>query len=111
MQVFKVKEGDRKAKRLEYLQFSSTYHVVCTLVFLLPFKRFRFNIYLDNLFTTIPLFRYLPMHGIGATGMTRPGRPEFPPQAEPDISKPIARTILEWNHLSEVVIDDVRAVL
>ena len=94
--------------RLEYLQFSSTYHAVCTLVFLLPFKNFRFNIYLDNLFTTIPHFRYLRMHGIGAAGTTRPERPEFP--SELDISKPITRTILEWNHLSGVVVDDVCAV-
>ena len=91
------------------MRFSPTYHAVCTLVFQLPFEHHRFNIFFDNLFTTIPLFRYLRFHGIGAAGTTRPGRPEFPEELE--VVKGIAKTVLEWNHLSAVVVDDVCAVL
>lgn len=49
------------------------------------------------------------MHDIGVAGTTRPERLEFP--SELDISKPIARSILKWNHLSGVVVDNVCAVL
>jgi len=93
---------------LQDMRFSPTYHTVCTLIFQLPFQHHRFNIF-DNLFTTIPLFRYLRFDGIGAAGTTWPGRPEFPEALE--VAKGVAKAVLEWNHLGAVVVDDVCAVL
>jgi len=91
------------------MQFSPTSHAVCTLVFQLPFKHYHFNIFFDNLFTTIPLLRYLCFHGIGVAGTTRPERQEFSEELE--VVKGLAKTVLEWNHLSAVVVDDVCAAL
>jgi len=91
------------------MRFSPTYHAVCTLVFQLPFQHHGFNIFFDNLFTTIWLFWYLRFYGIGAAGTTRPRRPEFPEELE--VAKGVAKAVLEWNHLSAVVVDDVCTVL
>lgn len=59
-------------------EFSSTIQAVCHLVFLLPFQEFQFNLYMDNYFSTIPLFRHLRSHGIGAARTTQPRRADFP---------------------------------
>jgi len=89
--------------------FSPTTQAVCHLVFRLPFQQFQFNVYMDNYFSTIPLFQHLREHGIGAAGTTRPGRQEFPPELALD--KSLARRILEWNHLSGIVVNGVCSIL
>ena len=73
------------------MRFSPTYHAVCTLVFQLPFQHHPFNIFFDNLCTTVPLWRYLRFYGIGAAGTTRPGRPDFP--EELDVAKGVAKAV------------------
>jgi len=90
-------------------EFSPTIQAVCHLVFRLPFQEFQFNVYMDNYFSTIPLFRHLRSHGIGAAGTTRPGRADFP--SELALDKSLARRILQWNHLSGIVVDGVCSVL
>ena len=89
--------------------FSPTLQAVCHLVFSLPFNSYQFNIYMDNYFTTIPLFRHLRNYGIGAAGTTRAKRPDFPSVLA--INKDITKKILEWNHLSGEVVNGVCAVL
>ena len=89
--------------------FSPTTQVVCRLVFSLPFQSHQFNVYMDNYFTSIPLFQHLRDHGIGAAGTTRTKRHNFP--SELTISKDITSRILEWNHLSGVVVNGVCAAL
>ena len=82
-----------------------TAQAVCHLVFSLPFESYQFNIYMDNDFTSILLFRHLRDHRIGAAGTTRAKHPDFPPVFA--ISKDITSRILERNHLSGVVVNGV----
>lgn len=89
--------------------FSPTTQAVCHLVFSLPFQSHQFNIYMDNYFTTIPLFQHLRDHGIGAAGTTRAKRHDFPPAFA--IGKEITSRLLEWNHLSGIVVNGVCAAL
>jgi len=105
--------NNRKLTKSEILKlstgFSPTAQAVCHLVFSLPFQSYQFNIYMDNYFTSIPLFRHLRDHGLGAAGTTRANRPDFPSTLT--ISKDITKRILEWNYLSGVVVNGVCAVL
>jgi len=64
---------------------------------------------MDNYFTTIPLFRHLGDHGMGAAGTTRAKHPDFPSVLA--INKDITKKRLEWNHLSGEVVNGVCAVL
>jgi len=89
--------------------FTPTTQAVCRLVFSLPFQSYQFNIYMDNYFTSIPLFQHLRDHGIGAAGTTRTKRHNFP--SELTISKDVTSRILDWNHLSAVVVNGVCAAL
>jgi hypothetical protein len=42
----------------------------------LPSQRNHYTIYMDNYFTTIPLFNHLRQLGIGSCGITRPNAPK-----------------------------------
>jgi Transposase IS4 len=44
---------------------------VLTLALNLPYKDYPFTIFIDNLFTTLPLFSTLRSYGIGACGTAR----------------------------------------
>jgi hypothetical protein len=79
---------------------------VIHLVEQLPFKQKPFNIYMDNLFSSIPLFQYLRTKGIGACGTTRTNSARFPKVL--NIGKDAK---LDWNTRSGVVVDDVLAML
>jgi hypothetical protein len=69
---FENKVLDETRYRAASTGFSSTSQAVCHLVFALPYQQYRFTIYMDNYFTSIPLFRHLRNYGIGAVGTTRP---------------------------------------
>jgi len=101
-----LSEPERKARSKG---FTPTSQAVCHVIFQLPFHRFQFNIYMDNYFSSIPLFQHLRDHGIGAAGTTRPGRHDFP--AELALDKSVARRILEWNHLSGTLVNGVWSAL
>jgi hypothetical protein len=71
----------------------------------LPANR-AFNIYMDNYFTSISLFKYFRDRGIGACGTVRKNSAKFP-----RVLKPKEKTNLIWNTLSGVVVDEVLALL
>ena len=79
---------------------------VLHLVEQLPFKQQAFNIYMDNYFSSIPLFQYLRMKGIGACGTTRTNSSRFPKDLK--IGKDVK---FDWNTRSGVIIDNVLAML
>src|SRR5688572_22711775 len=54
-----------------------------------------FNIYMDNYFTSINLFKYLRDRGIGACGTVRKNSAKFP-----SILRPKEKMNLTWNMLS-----------
>jgi hypothetical protein len=72
----------------------------------LPFKQQAFNIYMDNFFSSIPLFQYLQTKGIGACGTCRTNSARFP-----KVLKVGKDAKLDWNTRSGVVVDDVLAIL
>jgi hypothetical protein len=67
-------------------------------------KNKSFNIYMDNYFSSIKLFKYLREKKIGACGTVRKNSANFPQILKVDKK-------LEWDTLSGVVVDDVLAVL
>ena len=64
---------------------------------------------MDNYFTHILLFRHLRDHGIGAVGTTLAKRHDFPTAFS--ISKHITSKLLEWNHLSGIVVNGICTAL
>jgi hypothetical protein len=76
---------------------------VYCLVSQLP-KNKAFNIYMDNYFSSIKLFKYLREKNIGACGTVRKNSTNFPQILKVDKK-------LEWDTLSGVVVDDVLAIL
>jgi hypothetical protein len=84
---------------------NKTGSLVSYLVTQLPTNR-AYNIYMDNYFTSIPLFHYLRTNGYGACGTVRVNSAMFP--ASLKIEKSIH---LDWNTLSGVVVNDVLAIL
>jgi Transposase IS4 len=63
-----------------------------------------FNIYMDNYFTSIKLFKYLRENNIGACGTVRKNSANFPQILKVDKK-------LDWDTLSGVVVDNVLAIL
>lgn len=80
---------------------SAVYHLATTL----PRTGRRFEIFMDNLFTNVPLFVALRKLGIGAAGTTRINASGFPDDLK--IEKDKAKSILEWGHLSGLVVDNI----
>ena len=81
---------------------TNTGYLVQTLVLSLP-RRF-LTIYLDNYFTSVPLFKELRAYNFGVVGTTRPHK-EFPNELVK--IKTNFATKLEWNALLAVVVEDV----
>ena len=82
---------------------------VTSLAETLPSKTHAFNIYMDNFFTSIPLFRYLKDASINAAGTTRMFSAGFAEALKVDKNE--ARKFLPWNHLNGQVVDGVAALL
>jgi Transposase IS4 len=80
--------------------------IVLHLVLQLPYRDKTFNIFMDNYFSSVPLFSYLRAKGIGACGTVRPNSRGFPKELK--VSK---RVKMDWNFRSGVVVDDVLAML
>lgn len=78
---------------------NEVYHLVSQLP-----KNKAFNIYMDNYFSSIRLFKYLREKNIGACGTVRKNSANFPQILKTDKK-------LEWDTLSGVVVDDVLAIL
>jgi hypothetical protein len=74
------------------------------LVSQLPIENKSFNIYMDNYFSSIKLFKYLREKKIGACGTVRTNSANFP-----QILKTNKK--LDWDTLSGVVVDSVLAIL
>jgi hypothetical protein len=55
-------------------QLTITTAGVLTLALNLPYKEYPFTIFIDNLFTTLPLFSILRSYSIGACGTARANR-------------------------------------
>ena len=87
-------------------QVNGTGCSVLHLVEQLPFKQQAFNIYMDNYFSSILLFQYLWMKGIGACGTTRTNSARFPKELK--IGKDLK---FDWNTRSGMIVDDVLAML
>lgn len=74
------------------------------LVSQLPVENKSFNLYMDNYFSSIKLFKYLREKKIGACGTVRTNSTNFP-----QILKTNKK--LDWDTLSGVVVDNVLAIL
>src|SRR5690349_5886489 len=85
---------------------TSTGCVVLHLAHQLPYRRKTFNIFMDNYFSSIPLFSYLREKNIGACGTVRANSRKFPKKLK--IPK---KTKMEWNFRSAVEVDKVLAIL
>jgi hypothetical protein len=85
---------------------NSTGSTVLHLAHQLPYRRKTFNIFMDNYFSSIPLFSYLRGKNIGACGTVRANSKKFPKELKiPKTAK------MEWNFRSAVEIDKVLAIL
>jgi hypothetical protein len=74
------------------------------LVSQLPIENKSFNVYMDNYFSSIKLFKYLREKKIGACGTVRKNSANFPQILKVDRK-------LDWDTLSGVVVDNVLAIL
>lgn len=79
---------------------NEVYHLVSQL----PTENKSFNIYMDNYFSSIKLFKYLRKKKIGACGTVRKNSANFPYILKIDRK-------LDWDTLSRVVVDNVLAIL
>ncbi|CAG8836381.1 19831_t:CDS:1, partial [Cetraspora pellucida] len=71
----------------------------------LPYQQYSYNIYIDNYFSSVPLYQYLWQIGIGACGTVRKTASGFPKKLKVD------RNIkLNWDVRSGVIINKVIAV-
>ncbi|GES95040.1 piggyBac transposable element-derived protein 4-like [Rhizophagus clarus] len=70
----------------------------------LPIENKSFNIYMDNYFSSIKLFKYLHEKKIGACGTVRKNSANFPQILKVDKK-------LDWDTLSGMVVDNVLAIL
>ena len=80
--------------------------VVLHLALQLPYKRNLFNVFMDNYFSSIPLFAWLRKNNIGACGTIRTASRGFP--IELKVPK---RVKLEWNFQSGKVVGEDKDVL
>ncbi|KAF8949484.1 hypothetical protein BGZ47_000025 [Haplosporangium gracile] len=81
-------------------RLSSTSTAVVHLARTLPYSSYRCNIYMDNYFTNIPLFKHLRDLQIGACGTVRPSSKEYLGRLKGEKSDQHS-----WNTLSGVVVD------
>ena len=79
--------------------------VVLHLALQLPYWKKTFNIFMDNFFSSIPLFSYLRAKNIGACGTVRSNSRKFPKELK--VSKTAK---IDWDTRSGVIVDDVLAV-
>lgn len=79
-----------------YNGLTSTASGVYQLSVSLPYQHRQYNIYMDNLFSSIPLFSMLRDIGISACSTTRTGEKKFP------------KTLLEAVHANKVHWNDLR---
>ena len=95
-------EKNSEIEQIEHLSKigNQVYHLVKKL----PFNR-GFNIFMDNYFSSIKLFKFLREKGIGACGTVCTNSSGFPPILK------VKNKDLEWDTLSGASIDDVLAVL
>ena len=84
------------------LGLTKTGCLICNLVLSLP--RRSLAVYIDNYFTSIPLFKELLACGFGAIGTTRPHK-EFPNELK--VLKKQFPTKLKWNTLLARVVNKV----
>lgn len=87
-------------------RLSMTGRKVMFLVEQLPFDRHVFNIYMDNYFSTIPLFKNLRNRQIGACGTCRPHTPMFP-----DALKGFKDVKMDWDEKGAVIVNNVLVLL
>lgn len=80
---------------------------VIYLVQQLPHSKQGFICYMDNYFSSIPLFQYLREKGIGACGTARAKSAKFPKELRIDKYK----QKLNWDTRSGVVVDGVLSIL
>jgi hypothetical protein len=95
---------NKEVKKID--QINGTGCLVLHLVEQLPFKLKAFNIFMDNYFSSIPLFQHLRLMRIGACGTCRTNSAKFP-----KVLKVGKETKLDWDTRSGVVVDDVLATL
>jgi hypothetical protein len=87
-------------------RISTTGRKVLFLVEQLPFQRLVFNVYMDNYFSTVPLFKNLRNRQIGACGTCRTHTPDFPKEL-----KGFKDARLDWDEKGAVVVKDVLVLL
>ena len=63
-----------------------------------------FNIYMDNYFSSINLFKFLRDKGFGACGTVRTNSQKFPTSLK-------TKKKLDWNTISGVIVDNVLSLL
>ena len=80
--------------------------IVLHLALKLPYRRKTFNIFMDNYFSSIPLFSYLRNKNIGACGTVRTNSKKFPEEL-----KALTKEKKRWGFRSGMVVDDVLAVV
>jgi hypothetical protein len=98
---------NREVQRIDGITYTGC--VVLHLALQLPYKRKPFNLFMDNYFSSIPLFSWLRKNNIGACGTVRAASKGFPKEL-----KVPKRMKLEWNFQSGKVVgkdEDVLAVL
>jgi hypothetical protein len=71
----------------------------------LPYHRFSYNIYMDNYFSSIPLFQHFRKIGIGACGTVRKTSSRFPRELKID-----KNVKLNWDVRSGVEVDGVLTI-
>ena len=81
---------------------TATASAVVHLAQALPYQQHPFNIYMDNYFSNVPLFKYLCSLNIGACGTVCINSSRFPPQL-----KVAKSTKLPWNTLSGAIVDNL----
>jgi hypothetical protein len=69
-----IETPEAKDMLYDYPQLTITTIGVLTLALNLPYKEYPFIIFIDNLFTTLPLFSTLRSYGIGAYRTARTNR-------------------------------------
>lgn len=71
----------------------------------LPKTSESYSIYMDNFFTSVPLFSLLREHDYGACRTTRPSSKNFPPEFQ-HLKKNSSKSI-PWSKVYAVVVDNV----
>jgi Transposase IS4 len=99
----RVKQNE-EVKKVNGITYTGS--VVLHLALQLPYKRNPFNLFMDNYFSSIPLYAWLRKENIGACGTIRPASKGFPKEF-----KLPRNPGLEWNFQSGKVVGDNKDVL